>query len=235
MSKRKAMNQQPALLTARNVAKVFADTDGSLTILKNVNLDVVTGGTTAIVGPSGSGKSTLLYLLGLLDKPTSGTVYYKGQDVSGLSDSQRSRLRNQDFGFVYQYHHLLPEFTALENVLMPALIGGRISREQTARAKELLAAVGLEHRITHTPGALSGGEQQRVALARALMNRPKLLLADEPTGNLDPKTADKVFTLFESMMKGEDLTVLLVTHNADLAKRCDAVYTVKDGTLEAKR
>lgn len=227
------MSKTP-MLELKSVSRQFKAGHGIVNILKNVSLSVPQGSRTAIIGPSGSGKSTLLYLMGLLDKPTGGQVLYKGNTTVKLSDAQRSEIRNHDFGFVYQYHHLLPEFTALENVAMPALIAGDARKASLQRAKALLRAVGLQARVDHFPQMLSGGEQQRVALARALMNKPKLLLADEPTGNLDQATAHKVMQLFEKLTQEEGLTVVLVTHNIELAQTCDQVFEMVEGSLKRK-
>lgn len=222
------------MLELKSVSRQFTAGHGTVNILKNVSLTVPQGSRTAIIGPSGSGKSTLLYLMGLLDKPSAGQVLYKGNTTAKLSDAQRSEIRNQDFGFVYQYHHLLPEFSAIENVAMPALIAGEPYRASMQRAKMLLRGVGLQARLDHFPTMLSGGEQQRVALARALMNKPKLLLADEPTGNLDQATAHKVMQLFDKLTQDEGLTVVLVTHNIELAKTCDQTFEMIEGSLKRK-
>ncbi len=215
-----------------NISKSFVQPQGLLHILKDVNLSLETGQKAAIVGQSGSGKSTLLQIAGLLDAPTSGEVKLDGHPMTQAPDSDKAGLRNSTFGFVYQYHHLLPEFTALENVLMPALIGRKNTADSLRQAKSLLTEVGLGHRMGHIPAHLSGGEQQRVALARALMNRPRILLADEPTGNLDPESADVVFTLFNTLAEKEGLSVLMVTHNAELAQKCDVVYHMQDGGVK---
>ncbi|MBI1362748.1 MAG: ATP-binding cassette domain-containing protein [Proteobacteria bacterium] len=214
------------------ISKAFRQPSGTLEILKNVNLDLHPGKKVAIVGQSGSGKSTLLQIAGLLDKPTAGEVRLDGASVTPLGDTQKAHLRNKTFGFVYQYHHLLAEFTALENVMMPALIGNKNARDAQRMAEGLLEAVGLTERMAHHPAHLSGGEQQRVALARALMNKPRVLLADEPTGNLDPHSADAVFNLFTQLADKDGLSVLMVTHNTELAKKCDVVYTMREGGVE---
>jgi lipoprotein-releasing system ATP-binding protein len=218
------------MLELVNITKRFAAGGVTLDILKGANLTLPKGQQVAIVGPSGSGKSTLLHIAGLLDSPTSGEVKLDGKVVSTLSDNAKAALRSKTFGFVYQYHHLLPEFTALENVMMPARIAGRTEPQ---RAKDLLARVGLSERLGHFPTQLSGGEQQRVALARALMNKPAVLFADEPTGNLDPATAGGVFDLFHDLAATDGLTVLLVTHNEALAARCSAAYRMNGGHLES--
>lgn len=219
------------LLSLKNISRYFENGPEKLQILDDVNLDIRKGETVAIVGPSGSGKSTLLYLMGLLDRPSEGSVTFNGQSLEKANDRQRSKLRNADFGFIYQYHHLLPEFTAFENVLMPALIGGKANKAMKARVVDLLDRVGLKHRLEHYPAELSGGEQQRVAVARALLNQPKLLLADEPTGNLDAASADKVFNLFTELVKESDAAVIVVTHNPNLAAKCDRIYRIEAGKL----
>ena len=222
----------PSLLSLTNVGKHFGVTaHDRIDILQDVNFNAVAGQQYAIVGPSGSGKSTLLYLMGLLDKPSVGKVLYAGQDVTQLSDNQRSKLRNDAFGFVYQFHYLMSEFTALENVMMPGLIRGDDSAMLEARGMELLEQVGVAARAGHYPSMLSGGEQQRVALARGLMNRPQILLADEPTGNLDPHSAELVFELLQQISRDENMTLILVTHNHDLARRCDRRYQMDEGRL----
>lgn len=217
------------MLELRNVSRVFIDKTRSIKVLENVHLKVGRGEKLAIVGPSGSGKSTLLYIMGLLDKPTTGQVIYHAKDMAHTDDKARSHLRNQSLGFVYQSHYLLPEFTALENVLMPATIAGKVTKKHRARAKNLLSRLGVMHRVEHYPGQLSGGEQQRVAIARALLNKPEVLFADEPTGNLDEETSDKVFKLFEEVINEEGTTLILVTHNRELASRCDNILTISQG------
>lgn len=230
MSEQATMPQN--LLSLTNVGKHFGVTaHDRIDILQDVNFNAVAGQQYAIVGPSGSGKSTLLYLMGLLDKPSVGKVLYAGQDVTQLSDNQRSKLRNDAFGFVYQFHYLMSEFTALENVMMPGLIRGDDSTMLEARGMELLEQVGVAARAGHYPSMLSGGEQQRVALARGLMNRPQILLADEPTGNLDPHSAELVFELLQQISRDEKMTLILVTHNHDLARRCDRRYQMDEGRL----
>lgn len=217
------------VLELNGVKRWYVDSDGGkLEILRGVDLTVSTSESVAIVGPSGSGKSTLMHVAGLLDAADAGRVAVEGVDVSGLNDDGRAALRNRVCGFVYQHHHLLREFTALENVLMPARIGGSVDE---ARALELLKKVGLVKRVGHYPSQLSGGEQQRVAIARALMNKPKLLLADEPTGNLDPHTAEEVADLLFAIMRDEGMAAVLVTHNMALAERCARTLKMADGRL----
>lgn len=230
MVKKDSVKAHASVLELQGIGRWYGDGTGRIDVLQGVDLKVSAGQTVAIVGPSGSGKSTLLHVAGLLDRPNKGHVLVEGKDVAGLGDDAVSGLRNRMFGFVYQFHHLLREFSALENVLMPAKIGGMKGDE--ARAAELLKAVGLAKRASHYPSQLSGGEQQRVALARALMNSPKLLLADEPTGNLDPHTADEVVEVLFGLVKNQGMSALIVTHNMELAARCDVVLRMDDGRLE---
>jgi len=225
-----------ALLAATDLVKDYATARGSLQVLSGLYLEVRAGEMVAIVGESGSGKSTLLHLLGALDRPTTGTVSYRGQNVFDQPDEALARWRNRAVGFVFQFHHLLPEFTALENVAMPALIGGASLREARPRAADLLERFGLTDRAEHRPAQLSGGEQQRVAVARALMNRPGLVLADEPTGNLDTKTAehlhDELRRLVEAGEAGNrEHALVIVTHNPALASRADRVLRLDAGRL----
>ncbi len=205
------------ILTLTDIHRWYGDAGNRVQVLDGVDLTLKARESVAIVGPSGSGKSTLLHIAGLLDKPNRGQVIVNGQDTAQMTDAQLSAIRNQHMGFVYQHHHLLREFTATENVGMPGLIGGTAN---PTRAVNLLKEVGLGHRLNHYPTQLSGGEQQRVAIARALMNKPSLLLADEPTGNLDPHTAEAVTDMLFSLIEKEDMAALIVTHNMDLARRC---------------
>lgn len=200
-------------------------------VLRGVDLTLNAGEMVALVAPSGAGKSTLLHIAGLLDVPDSGSVTVAGQDISGKGDSMRTSLRRQELGFVYQFHHLLPEFTALENIILPQLANGIAQRAAEARAEELLALVGLSARAQHRPAALSGGEQQRVAFCRALANRPRVLLADEPTGNLDPGTSDQVFAALMDLVAGTGLSALVATHNPELAARMDRRVKLEQGRL----
>ncbi len=216
----------------KNIRRTYGKKETALDILTDVNLSLYAGEIVALVGPSGSGKSTLLHIAGLLDTPTSGTIIVNGKDVSKASDKERTRLRRTAIGFVYQSHLLLPDFNALENVMLPQLIAGVSQKEARKRAEELLSAVGLENRMTHRSGQLSGGEQQRVAIARALANRPSVLLADEPTGNLDPKTADSVFGTLLSLVRQTGLCALIATHNPELAEQMDRQVTVQNGILK---
>ena len=219
-------------LEAEGVGKTFVGGDGEpLHILEGVNLTVTSGEAVAIVGASGAGKSTLLHILGALDRPTSGEVRLDGHDVSGLTDEALAEVRNRHLGFVFQFHHLLREFTALENVMMPALVGSQDFRSARDRARGLLAEVGLEKRESHRPRQLSGGEQQRVAVARALMNQPLVLLADEPSGNLDKRTSERLHDLLFALRERRNLSLVVVTHNADLAGRADRVLQLDGGGL----
>jgi len=202
-----------------------------LHVLNGANLSLARGEVVALVGPSGAGKSTLLHIAGLLEFPDQGEVWLAGQACGKLSDERRTAIRRRDIGFVYQYHHLLPEFSALENVVLPQMIAGASRSKAEIRGKELLAKLNLAGREEHRPGQLSGGEQQRVAIARALANQPSLLLADEPTGNLDPQTAEIVFDQLIGLARDQGLAALVATHNPDLARRMDRVVTVKGGQL----
>jgi len=221
----------PALFFAR-VERRYAQAERPLEILRGTDLAIWPGELVALVAPSGAGKSTLLHLAGLLERPDGGEVYIGGRPTAAMSDPERTRLRREEMGFVYQFHHLLPEFSALENVVMPQLIRGLSGREAKARASELLGFLGLAERLTHRPAELSGGEQQRVAIARAVANGPRLLLADEPTGNLDPHTAGHVFSILMSLVRASGLAALIATHNMELAARMDRRVTLRDGLIE---
>lgn len=224
-------NGDDYVLELRNVSKIYRQAREKLTILDGVNLAIARGEMVALVGPSGAGKSTLLHIAGLLDRPTEGEVLIRGTDCARLSDAERSRVRRRGLGFVYQYHHLLPEFTAIENVIMPQMIGGVPRSKARDRARELLDAMGLKSRETHRPGKLSGGEQQRVAIARAVSNGPTLLLADEPTGNLDHATAEAVFSQLHRLVHVARIGALVATHNMELAHRMDRILQIQDGKI----
>jgi lipoprotein-releasing system ATP-binding protein len=218
-------------LELRNVAKSYQMAGKPLKVLSDANILVKPGEIVALLGPSGSGKSTLLHVAGLLDSANAGSVHIAGQDCTGLADRERTRIRRQDIGFVYQFHNLLPEFTALDNVAMPGLINQAKRDVSRAKASELLAKLGLAERINHMPAQLSGGEQQRVAIARALANEPKVLLADEPTGNLDEKTADRVFNELLKLAREQGVAALIATHNETLASRMDRRIVLHNGQL----
>ncbi|OZB52309.1 MAG: lipoprotein releasing system, ATP-binding protein [Stenotrophomonas sp. 14-69-23] len=220
-----------SVIRAEGLAKTYAEGRMHTPVFDGLELDVAPGETVAIVGASGAGKSTLLHLLGGLDVPTAGEVYVAGQRMSALSDAQRGRLRNTSLGFVYQFHHLLPEFTALENVMMPVMLGGSGVADAEQRARALLESVGLGHRLEHKPGELSGGERQRAAVARALVNRPGCVLGDEPTGNLDDKTAATVFELMLELNRAQRTSLVLVTHDRGLARRLDRVLELRQARL----
>ena len=225
------MNKNVPILELKNVYRSFKQGNQTLQVLRGVNLDIEKGEIIALVGPSGSGKSTLLQLAGLLEKPTKGDIYIEGQKCSTLSDAVRTSLRRDCLGFVYQYHNLLADFDALENVMLPQLIAGKKEKDAREFARWLLKKMGLEKRLKHRPSEMSGGEQQRVAIARALANTPKLLLADEPTGNLDPKTSEVVFNELLSIVKETGLSALVATHNFDLADRMDRKVRLEEGKL----
>jgi lipoprotein-releasing system ATP-binding protein len=220
-----------APLMMRAVERVYRTEAGALPVLRGADLTLRAGEIVALVAPSGTGKSTLLHLAGLLEKPDGGAVLVDGRDAGGLSDAERTAIRRDTIGFVYQFHHLLAEFTALENVVLPQMIAGKGRRAAAARARALLATLGLEARAGHLPGKLSGGEQQRVAIARALANLPRVLLADEPTGNLDVGTAGVVFDALLAVVRESGVAALIATHNPELAARMDRVVTLRDGRV----
>ncbi len=219
------------MLRAENLTKVFHSGDEEVVVFEGLNFEVREGELVALVGESGAGKTTLLHLLAALDTPTSGEVYFRGQKVSGFREEERARYRNEQMGFVWQMHYLLPEFTALENAMLPQLIGGSAFPAARLRARELLSGVGLEKAEERRAGELSAGEQQRVALARALANRPAVLLADEPTGSLDYRTAGRLMDLLERLHRSHGLTSVLATHNLELAQRADRVWRLENGKL----
>ncbi|EGM70106.1 lipoprotein-releasing ABC transporter ATP-binding protein LolD [Shewanella sp. HN-41] len=223
---------QDVLLQVQSVSKSYHDGAVTTQVLSNVDLQVFKGEQLAIVGSSGSGKSTLLHIMGTLDEPTSGKVLLLGEDLYRVSSARQAQIRNQDLGFIYQFHHLLPEFTALENVAMPAFIQGKDRKQALADAQVLLERVGLAHRMTHLPAELSGGERQRVAIARALINQPKLVLADEPTGNLDANSGDAVYELIRELANQLGTAFVVVTHDHKLAGRMDRQLMMKNGYLQ---
>ena len=222
--------QQPALQLI-DVWRTFVQADEILEVLKGISLEIYPGEIVALIGQSGAGKSTLLQIAGLLEPPTSGQVIMSGEQTTSLNDNERTQLRCHYAGFVYQFHHLLPEFSAIENVMMPQLIAGVDIAQASSRATELLTKLGLGHRLRHRPNKLSGGEQQRVAIARAMANSPRIILADEPTGNLDYQTADIVFAEMMSLVRETGLSALIATHNPDLAKQMDRIIYLKDGQV----
>jgi lipoprotein-releasing system ATP-binding protein len=225
------MSDSPFPLSLRDIKRTFVQGDRRLEVLRGVSLDLRPGEIVALVGQSGSGKSTLLHIAGLLERPDDGDVIFDGKSAGAANDRERTPLRRRVLGFVYQYHHLLPEFSAIENVMLPQMLNGRSRGQARAHAAELLAMVQLKDRSDHRPGRLSGGEQQRVAIARAVANAPRVLLADEPTGNLDASTADTVFRQLLSLVRDTGMAALVATHNPELAARMDRTVTLKDGVL----
>jgi lipoprotein-releasing system ATP-binding protein len=226
-----AGTEDPPILFLHGIDRHYRQGDVTLDILKGAELAVWPGQSVALVAPSGAGKSTLLHVAGLLEHPDAGEVYVDQIATSRLSDADRTRIRRVDIGFVYQFHHLLMEFSALENVVLPQMIRGLSRQEATERGTELLSYLGLKQRLTHRPAELSGGEQQRVAIARAVANAPRILLADEPTGNLDPKTSEHVFSALTQLVQASGLAVIVATHNMDIAARMDRRVTLKDGLV----
>lgn len=222
-----------SLLAVVDLCKSYGSGEGRVDVLKGISIQLAKRETVALLGASGAGKSTLLHILGALDRPTSGSVTYAGENIFAKSESQLASFRNRSIGFVFQFHHLLPEFTALENVMMPALINGMKKNEALAEAQAILGEVGLSHRLSHKPGELSGGEQQRVAVARALVMNPQLLLADEPTGNLDMKTSESIHDLFEELHQSRGLSIMVVTHNERLAARTMRQVRLLDGLVQS--
>ncbi|MFZ7229641.1 lipoprotein-releasing ABC transporter ATP-binding protein LolD [Avibacterium avium] len=228
------MTEKQILLSCQNLTKVYQEGENQTQVLKDVTFSMEEGELVAIVGSSGSGKSTLLHTLGGLDQPTSGEVFIKGKSLQKASADELAKLRNQYMGFVYQFHHLMADFSALENVMMPMLIGKQNRSEAQDRAEKMLQAVGLAHRIKHRPSALSGGERQRVAIARALVNNPALVLADEPTGNLDRKTTKSIFELILKLNQEQKIAFLLVTHDLQLAEKLSRRMVMQDGVLRGE-
>ena len=227
MSNTQTQKSGTPVLELKNVARRYGD----LVIVEEINFTLMAGETVALLGPSGSGKSSLLHIAGLLEAASAGEVHILGRATSGLKDSERTHIRRNTLGFVYQFHHLLPEFTALGNVALPQLIAGARVKQAEAEAGRLLGMMGLEERVHHQPGQLSGGEQQRTAIARALANHPDILLADEPTGNLDPKTSDVVFDALLNLVRTEGLSALVATHDQRLANRMDRILTIRNQRL----
>ena len=225
--------KKSTLLRVESLEKTFHNGGQNLTILKDISLSIEKGEMIALVGPSGAGKSTLLQQIGLLDTPTAGRVVINGNDTSRMNDAERTVIRRDHIGFVYQFHYLQPEFSAIENVILPQMIAGKKKKEARLRAEKILTALGLSHRLEHRPARLSGGEQQRVAIARALANSPKLLLADEPTGNLDSETSADVFEILVELVRSAGIGALIATHNLDLAMQMDRVLELKNGRLMA--
>lgn len=219
-------------LDVDNLHKSYGSGESCVDVLKGVSISLMQGETVALLGASGAGKSTLMHILGALDRPSSGTVRYSGEDIFSKGERELALFRNRTIGFVFQFHHLLPEFTALENVMMPMLINGVTRRTASESAAEILGEVGLSHRLKHRQGELSGGEQQRVAVARALVMKPRILLADEPTGNLDMKTSESIHDLFEELHKRHNLAIMVVTHNERLAARTSRQVRMLDGRIE---
>ena len=218
---------------AQNIKKTYVEGKVKTQVLKGVNLEICKDEITAIIGQSGSGKSTLLHILGTLDTPDTGSLEFKGTELLKLSNQKKAQFRNLNLGFVYQFHHLLGDFTALENVMMPLLIANVPVKEAKLKAKEYLQKVGLSHRVNFRPNELSGGERQRVAIARAIVNKPDLILADEPTGNLDAQNAQEVFSIFSHLVKTEHVAVVMVTHDQNLASKCDKIYKMIAGEIDA--
>lgn len=221
------------VIECRGLMRTFDDGASRVEVLKGIDLDINAGERIAIVGSSGSGKSTLLHCLGGLDLPNSGEIRMSGKNLAQLGEAERGQIRNSEMGFIYQFHHLLPEFSALENTAMPLLIGGVDVATATARASTVLEKVGLAHRLTHKPSELSGGERQRAAIARALINNPACVFADEPTGNLDRQTAEQVYELMLELNREQETSFVVVTHDTDIAKRMDRILHLEDGLLEA--
>ncbi len=226
------MSEDGKILVTKNLHKTYQMGRNSVSVLRGIDLEVNEAQIVAIIGPSGVGKSTLLHILGTLDQPSEGSVTIEGTDVFKFNEKQLAEFRNRTVGFIFQFHHLMPEFTALENVMMPGLIGGKLKKRIRDRAKSLLTEVGLEHRVNHRPGELSGGEMQRVAVARALMNDPKLVFADEPSGNLDQAASEALHELLWNLSRKDKRTLIIVTHNHELAENADKVVEIFDGRIK---
>jgi lipoprotein-releasing system ATP-binding protein len=225
-----ADNDAPVLFL-QDVERHYRQGDDTLEILKGAELAVWSGQSVALVAPSGAGKSTLLHIAGLLEHPDGGEVFINSTPTTKLSDTERTKIRRIEIGFIYQFHHLLPEFSALENVMLPQMVRGLAKREAMVRASEILSYLGLEERLRHRPSELSGGEQQRVAIARAVANAPRVLLADEPTGNLDPRTSERVFSSLTQLVRASGLAAIIATHNMDIAARMDRRVTIREGRV----
>ena len=220
------------ILKVENLFKSYRmNKNVNLEVLKNVSIEIEPNKISVIVGASGAGKSTLLHILGALDRPDSGKIFYENENINSLSDERLANFRNKNIGFIFQFHHLLPEFTALENVAIPQMINGKSLKEATIKSKQLLEAVGLSERVEHKPAELSGGEQQRVAVARALANEPQIIFGDEPTGNLDSANSESIHRLILELRERFNMTFVIVTHNSNLVKLADRVYEIKDGTI----
>jgi len=219
------------LLETKGITRVYKQGGESLTVLNNVDVQIKAGEMVALVGPSGSGKSTFLQVVGLLDQPSDGQLLIGDTDAAKANDEKRTQMRRDYLGFVYQFHYLLPEFSALENVIIPQMVAGVSLKDASVKAEEMLGKLGLSHRLDHRPARLSGGEQQRVAIARALINKPKLLLADEPTGNLDPETSEGVFEILVDLVKSEGIGAIIATHNMQIAERMDRILEIKNGRV----
>ncbi|WP_374308664.1 ABC transporter ATP-binding protein [Dongia sp.] len=226
-------NNGDIVLELKGIRQSFPQAEGRLEVIRNADLTLRRGEMVALIGPSGSGKSTLLHITGMLEKAVGGEIAIAGKTMTALGDDAKTAVRRETMGFVYQHHHLLPEFSALENVIIPQMIAGKSRKDATPRAVELLTRVGLGKRLDHRPGKLSGGEQQRVAIARALANNPKILLADEPTGNLDHHTAEEVFAMLGQLVHDLGVAALIATHNMEIAERMDRIVTLRDGELVA--
>ena len=226
-------NNGDVVLELKGIRQSFAQAEGRLEVIRNADLTLRRGEMVALIGPSGSGKSTLLHITGMLEKAVAGEISIAGKVMNELGDDAKTAVRRETMGFVYQYHHLLPEFSALENVIIPQMIAGKSRKAATPRAADLLTRVGLGKRLDHRPGKLSGGEQQRVAIARALANDPKILLADEPTGNLDHHTSEEVFNMLGNLVHDFGVAALIATHNLEIAQRMDRIITLRDGELVA--